>query len=210
MVPEVTLSLAIYDYLPMLIWGAGSYFLIDAIRKDINGVFFYYTLILSLALIWTGGFLKATWKLLIAIADANLILLSDIQFPLMGAGFFLLFISLLPFLLQKKDIQKKSFAIGAFKKFFLPLLVIGSIGSTVCLILIAKRKKALLALIFYSIFLVTSTSMGYIGSRIVATGYKVILIEQTINCSSTLMWALGSFFLWKSLRRVGVIKSPQS
>ena len=37
MVPEVTLSLAIYDYLPMLIWGAGSYFLIDAIKKDMNG-----------------------------------------------------------------------------------------------------------------------------------------------------------------------------
>jgi len=36
-VPEVTLSLAIYDYLPMLIWGAGSYFLIDAIKKDMNG-----------------------------------------------------------------------------------------------------------------------------------------------------------------------------
>ncbi|MCK5188260.1 MAG: hypothetical protein KAR43_14135, partial [Deltaproteobacteria bacterium] len=88
MVPEVTLSLAIYDYLPMLIWGAGSYFLIDAIRKDISGRVSYYTLILSLVLIWTGGFLKATWKLLIAIADANLIFLSDIQFPLMGAGFF--------------------------------------------------------------------------------------------------------------------------
>jgi hypothetical protein len=207
-VPEVTLSLAIYDYLPMLIWGAGSYFLVDAIRKDINAGISYYTLILSLVLIWTGGFLKATWKLLIAIANANLIFLSDIQFPLMGAGFFLLFISLLPFLLQKKDIQKKSFAIGAFQKFFLPLLVIGSIGSTVCLILIAKRKKAFPALIFYAIFLVTSTSMGYIGSQIVATSYKVILIEQTLNCSSTLMWALGSFFLWKSLRRAGIINSP--
>jgi len=206
-VPEVTLSLAVYDYLPMLIWGAGSYFLIDAIRKDINGGVFYYTLILSLGLVWIGGFLKATWKLLIAIADANLILLSDMQFPLMGAGFFLLFISLLAFLLQKKDIQKKNFAIGTFKKLFLPVMVIGSIGSTICLIIIAKRRKALPALVFYSIFLVVSTSMGYIGSRIVATSYKVIFIEQTINCSSTLMWALGSFFLWKNHRASGTFKS---
>jgi hypothetical protein len=141
-VPEVTFSLAVYDYLPMFIWGAGSYFLIDAIKKDINGGFFYYTLILSLGLVWIGGFLKATWKLLIALADANLILLSDMQFPVMGAGFFLLFISLLVFLLQKKDIQKKNFAIVPFKELFLPVMVIGSIGSTLCLIIIAKRKKA--------------------------------------------------------------------
>jgi len=205
--PEVTLSLAIYDYLPILIWVAGSYFLIDAIREDIDGVFFYYILILSLALVCIGGIFKATWKLLIAIADINIILLSDIQFPLMGTGFLLLFISLLSFLLQKKDIHKNSFAIGAFKKFFLPTMVIGSIGSTICLIIIAKRKKAFLALIFYSIFLVVSTSMGYIGSRIVADSYNVIFIEQTINCFSTLLWALGSFFLWKNYRTAGVIKS---
>ena len=207
MLPEVTLSLAIYDYLPILIWVAGSYFLVDAIREDINRVFFYYILILSLVLVCIGGILKATWKLLIAIADINLFLLSDIQFPLMGTGFLLLFISLLSLLLQKKDIQKKKFAIGVFKKSFLPVMVIGSIGSTICLMLIAKRKKAFLALIFYSIFLVVSTSMGYIGSRIVANSYNVILLEQTINCSSTLLWALGSFFLWKNHRTANVIKS---
>ena len=207
MLPEVTLSLAIYDYLPILIWVAGSYFLADAIREDINRVFFYYILILSLVLVCIGGILKATWKLLIAIADINLFLLSDIQFPLMGTGFLLLFISLLSLLLQKKDIQKKKFAIGVFKKSFLPVMVIGSIGSTICLMLIAKRKKAFLALIFYSIFLVVSTSMGYIGSRIVANSYNVILLEQTINCSSTLLWALGSFFLWKNHRTANVIKS---
>jgi len=205
--PEVTLGLALYDYLPILIWIAGSYFLVDAIREDINRIFFYYILILSLALVCSGGILKATWKLLIALADINLFLLSDIQFPLMGTGFFLLFISLLSLLLQKKDIQKKKFAIAVFKKFFLPVMVIGSIGSTICLILIAKRKKAFLASIFYAIFLVVSTSMGYIGSRIVAHSYSVILLEQTINCSSTLLWALGSFFLWKNHRTVDVIKS---
>ena len=172
-----------------------------------NGGFFYYVLILSLVLVWIGGFLKATWKFLIALADINLILLSDIQFPLMGAGFLLLFISLLSFILQKKDIQKKYFAIGALKKFFLPVMVIGSLGSTICLMIIAKRRKALPALIFYSIFLVVSTSMGYIGSRVIATSYKVIFIEQTINCSSTLMWALGSFSLWKNHRASGAFKS---
>jgi len=205
--PEVTLSLALYDYLPILIWVAGSYFLVDAIREDINRVFFYYILILSLALVCSGGILKATWKFLIALADINLLILSDMQFPLMGTGFFLLFISLLTLLLQKKEIQEKKFAIGVFKKFFLPLVVVGSIGSTICLILIAKRKKAFHALIFYSIFLVVSTSMGYIGSRIVANSYNVILLEQTINCSSTLLWALGSFFLWKNHLKADVIKS---
>ena len=206
MLPEVTLSLAIYDYLPILIWVAGSYFLVDAIREDINRVFFYYILILSLALVCIGGILKATWKLLIAIADINLLLLSDVQFPLMGAGFFLLFISLLSFLLQKKDIQKINFAIGGFKKTFLSLMVVGSIGSTICLIVIARRRRVISSLIFYTLFLILSTAMGYIGSRIVADNYKVILFEQTINCSSTLLWALGSFSLWKNHRTSGIIK----
>lgn len=199
---EVTLSLAIYDYLPILIWVAGSYFLIDALREDINGLFFYYILILSLALVCIGGILKATWKLLIAVASINLSFLSDIQFPLMGAGFFLLFVSLLSFLVQKKEIQEEKFAIAVFlKKAALPLMMLGSLGSTICLIIIAKKSGSVSSLIFYTLFLIVSTVMGYFGSRIVADNYKVILLEQSINCSSTLLWALGSYFLWKAHRR---------
>ena len=205
--PEVTLGLALYDYLPILIWIAGSYFLVDALKEDMRRIFFYYLLILSLTLVGIAGFLKATWKLVITIAYRNFILLSDIQFPLMGTGCLLLFISLLSLLLQKKDVQEKGFATVVFKKLFLPLMVVCSIGSTICLKVLAKREKAFLALIFYSIFLMVSTSMGYIGSRIVATSYNVILFEQTINCFSTLMWALGSFFLWKNHRKRGVIPS---
>jgi len=199
--PEVTLSLALYDYLPILIWIAGSFFLIDTLKGGSKGIFFYI-LILSLALVCVGGTLKATWKLLIALTGSNLPLLSDIQFPLMGAGFFLLFLSLLSFLVQHKDIQGEKFAAAVLlKKIFLPLMIVGSVGSTVCLIIVAKRSKAYPSLIFYTLFLIVSTAMGYVGSRITAEHYQMILLEQTINCASTLLWALGSYFLWRAHRR---------
>jgi hypothetical protein len=201
MIPEVTLGLALYDYLPMLVWIAGSYFLIDALRKNFKGVLFFYIFLCSLCLVFAGGLFKATWKLIIATTGNSFSILSDIQFPLMGAGFLLLFISLLSLLVQRKEIEGTQF-IGAvfFKKVFLPLMVVGSIGSTLCLMVIAKKRGAVTSLIFYALFLVVSTAMGYIGSRVIAESYEVIFFEQTVNCFSTLLWAVGSYFLWRGSR----------
>ena len=195
--PEVTAGLAIYDYLPNLIWIAGSYFLINALKAELKKVPLYI-LIISLTLVLIAGTLKATWKLLIAIADANILILSDIQFPLMGTGFFLMFLSLLSLLLKKDEGSRKQLAVAVpFSKIFLPLMILGSFGSTICLIILAKRRKAVMSLTFYVIFLVTSSTMGYIGSKIVTHSYLVVFIEQTLNSCSTLMWTLGSYFLWK-------------
>jgi hypothetical protein len=203
--PEVTVSLALYDYLPNLIWIAGSYFLVNALKDELKKISLYI-LITSLTLVLIAGTLKATWKLLIAAADANILILSDVQFPLMGTGFFFMFLSLLSLLLKKDEAGGKQFAVAIpFSKIFLPLMILGSFGATICLIIIAKRRKAILALIFYVIFLVTSSSMGYIGSKIVTHSYLVVLIEQTLNSSSTLMWALGSYFLWKTHRERGTL-----
>ena len=199
--PEVTVSLALYDYLPNFIWIGGSYFLISSIKDDLKKVPFYL-LIISLALVLIAGTLKATWKLLIAAADTNILILSDVQFPLMGTGFFLLFLILLSLLLKKSAKGEQQFAVAVpFGKVFLPLMIVGSFGSTICLIILAKRRGAALALTFYAIFLITSSSMGYIGSKIVTHSYLVVLIEQTLNSCSTLMWTLGSYFLWKAHRK---------
>ena len=202
MKPEVTIGLALYDYLPILIWSAGSYFLVDALRAELKKVFLFL-LTLSLILVAISGALKATWKLLIAAAGSNIPLLSDIQFPMMGTGFILLFISLLSLFRAKSDAVgvRNLTVLIPFKKIFLPLMVLGSFGSTLCLIIIAKRRKAVLALTCYAVFLITSSTMGYIGSKIVAESYRVVLIEQTLNSTSTLIWALGSYFLWKAHRR---------
>lgn len=199
--PEVTVGLALYDYLPILIWSAGSYFLVDTLRAELKKVFLFL-LTLSLLLVAIAGALKATWKLLISAAGSNILLLSDIQFPMMGTGFILLFISLLSLFRAKSDAVgvRNLTVLIPFKKVFLPLMVLGSFGSTLCLIIIAKRRKAVLALTCYAVFLITSSTMGYIGSKIVAESYRVVLIEQTLNSTSTLIWALGSYFLWKAHR----------
>lgn len=192
--PEVTVGLALYDYLPVLVWIWGSYCLVKTIGREIKKPFFYI-LIISMALVCIGGILKATWKLLIAASNLNIIFLSDAQFPLMGTGFFLMFISLFFYLMQEEKRGEMRFATAISKKFFLPLMVIGSIGSTICLMIIAKKKKVTTASFFYLFFLVVSTAMGYVGARIKAETYYIILLEQTINCFSILLWALGNYFL---------------
>jgi hypothetical protein len=206
MLPEVTLGLAIYDYLPILIWVIGSYFLIDTLRKEFTEVLFYYVLILGLVSVFLAGTLKATWKLLIALNGTNFSILSDVQFPIMGVGFFLLFISLLSLLLHKKKNQEGQIAVAILlKKISLPLMMVGSVFSTICLLIIARRRRAVGSLISFALFLIVSTAMGYVGSLIIADSYKVIFFEQTVNCFSTLLWTMGSYFLWKAPLRTRTV-----
>ncbi len=200
MAPEVSIGNALYDYLPVLVWIWGSYCLINAVRNEIKKIF-HSLLVFSVVLVCIAGTLKATWKLLLA-AGSNIQILSDVQFPLMGTGFLIMFISLLPLLLQKKVNESgKLIAIASLKKVFLPLMVLGGTGSTVCLMIIAKRKKAVAALIFYSIFLVISNSLGYIGSKFHPVTNFDVFLEQTVNCFSTLAWAFGSYFLCKTNKK---------
>jgi len=204
-VPEVSVSLALYDYLPNIIWIFGSYFLVSAVKEEIKKIFLNI-LILGISMIFIGGMLKATWKLAIAATGSNISILNDVQFILMGPGFFLMFISILSVVLGKRgSIAGRAAGIASLNKAFLPLMVLGSLGANICLIILAKRRKATVALILYIASIVMSTSMGYVGAKIVAQSYWVVFLEQTANSSSVLVSALGSYFLWKAGKKLKLI-----
>ena len=197
-VPEVSVSLALYDYLPNIIWIFGSYFLVSAVKNEIKKIFLNI-LIFGISMIFVGGILKATWKLVIAAMGSNISILNDVQFILMGFGFFFMFISVLSVVLGKRENSAGNAAgIASLNKAFLPLMILWSLGTNICLIIIAKRRKATLALILYIASIVMITSMGYVGAKIVAQSYWVVFLEQTANSSSVLISAFGSYFLWKA------------
>jgi len=82
---QYSLALALTDYIPIIFSGVGIWFTAKAIAQhnpSIATLMRWATLFLVL-----GGFCKASWKLLIATADLNLMWLNNALFIFMAPGF---------------------------------------------------------------------------------------------------------------------------
>ncbi|RMF98426.1 MAG: hypothetical protein D6734_00300 [Candidatus Schekmanbacteria bacterium] len=206
--PDVSLGVALYDYLPNIVFVIGIYFVISSIRRDINK-FHYVLILIASVFVFLAGMSKATWKLIIAMADTDIRILGDIQFPLMGIGFFIIFYVLLMVLLKKGGGESSLNAIGiaSSKKIFLPMMILGGLGTTICLILLSLRRKATAAVIFFALDVLMTTSMGYVGSKFNLTSNYAVFLEQTLNVSSRIIWAIGCYFLWKKSKPINASTS---
>ena len=197
--PDVSLGVALYDYLPNIVFIIGIYFIIASIRKEINNGY-YIAMIVASVFVVTAGMLKATWKLLIALLDKDIRILADVQFPLMGIGFLIIFFVLLMVLLKKgggEMTKLNAVGLASSKKIFLPMMILAGLGMTICLILLSIRRKATGATIFFILDILMTFSLGYIGRQFDFTSNYAVFLEQTLNVSSRIIWAIGCYFLWK-------------
>ncbi|MBI5375868.1 MAG: hypothetical protein HZA77_10565 [Candidatus Schekmanbacteria bacterium] len=197
MQPDVSLGVALYDYAPNIVFVFGIYWIIKSLKSELSKSS-TYLIVFASALVIIAGILKATWKLIIALSGSDVRILSDIMFPLMGTGFFLIFIVLLMVVIRKNPEKSfKPLAIASSKKIFLPLMIIGGMGTTICLLIISWRKKARAAFVLFIIELIMTLMLGYVGGKFeVVTNFGVFL-EQTLNLSSRIVWMLGCFYLYK-------------
>jgi hypothetical protein len=83
-----SLSLALFDYLPVLLSVAGLWLLAIAMGEAVPGA--RRPALLAVALVAAGGLSKATWKLTWVVSARDVGLLSDLLFILMAPGFILL------------------------------------------------------------------------------------------------------------------------
>lgn len=202
--PEVSLAVALYDYLPNIVFIFGIYFIIQSIRNEIKKIY-CITMIVGAILVLIAGILKATWKLVIALVDKDVRILSDVQFPLMGTGFFIIFIILVMALLKKGGGKASSLnAVGMVpsQKLFLTMMILGGAGMTICLIILSWKRKATAAVIFFILDFVMTSSLGYVGSNFDFTTNYGVFLEQTFNVSSRIIWAIGCYFLWEKSKSI--------
>ena len=187
-----SLLMAVTDYIPVILFFIGSFFFGSFVRRN-SGIFMFIIFVVGISIANFAGFVKATWKLLLATGGPNILWMDDFQFLFLGIGFVLVFISVLSIVLKtrKKTNLKSAAAIGAISVkgtslfyYLLSLVVISTIGYLSCLIIMSRRLKVHLSVVLYIFYAVVSILMGGLSG---SGEYEIAhWIAQFINTLGTL------------------------
>jgi hypothetical protein len=198
MVNDYTLALSFFDFVPNIAFFIGALFLNRWVR--IKGT--KLTILMMLCgsiLVFSGGLLKAIWKLLYTLDLGDYVLMSESQFVLLAPGFILMLNSALG-MVEKK--QTKALAsMATWKIPFLALMTIGSLGLHATLIFIASHKRSWLAVISFLVSILCMLSMA--GMASMEQSIRQQWIEQGVNSLGQVGFAAGSYLLYVSSRLIG-------
>ena len=89
---DFTLSLALFDFLPVLFTGLAVYWI--ACMAQVGDREYAYWPLLGAGLVFAAGALKATWKLTITVTQQDINWMANALFVLMAPGFVLLLVGL--------------------------------------------------------------------------------------------------------------------
>ena len=156
-----TVPMALTDYIPVVLFGISALLLCrDLKNKMTKGVF--ATLELGAVIAFLAGFLKATYKLLIATGVGEIAFLNDSFLPLQSSGLLLTGLALVLML----ALRKRSAAIMApMTMGFISMMVLGLGGMCASLSAVSvKMKKKILIPVFILCFF-CYMGMGYLASK---------------------------------------------
>ena len=164
---EFSVSMALMDFIPVLLFGAASVILMrDLYNKMSKGAFALFAA--GAIDVTCAGALKALYKLLYAAGVCDFTPLSDMFFPVQSIGFLLAGIGMIAMLCHR---QKESGALAVAPVVFKGTLIfvsfmilgIGMINASLC-VLAKKIKKPGLIVLFVLAFL-CMLGMGYLSTR---------------------------------------------
>ncbi|RMF45704.1 MAG: hypothetical protein D6755_07645 [Anaerolineae bacterium] len=192
---QYPLALSLMDFLPPLFFLAGAGFLVRLARLERAGGSIRL-LIAGGTLVFLGGFLKAIWKLLVALQIADIRVLAEQQFVLLAPGFLLMFIGVLH-LVQRREAPSGVTAMAAWKIPFLAVMTISSIGMNGILTWHAFQRRQRLA---GWMFIVTVLCLfGMAGMSSAPQTIALQWIEESINLLAQAAF-LGGCYLLQSQR----------
>ena len=195
-----SLGLVLLDFVPNLAFLVGAYFLVRWVKLTSSRLS-VVAMIAGSALVFLGGTLKATWKLLYTLGIGDFWLLSELQFILLAPGFLTMLASVLLVLKQERKSWKPgSLAMAPWKIPLLGTMTLSSLGLQGILSYIAFRRKAYLAATIY-IFAI----LCMLGLAGLAGGEQTIArqwIEESINATGQIAFALGSYLLYSRAEMV--------
>jgi len=185
-----SLLMALTDYIPVILFLIGSFYLGSIVHRKAS-TFVFIMFVIGISISHFAGFAKATWKLLLATSGTNIAWLDDFQFLFLGIGIFLVFVSILTIVIKQTKKSKRTLApalltIKGTSAFYylLTLVVLSTIGYLSCLIILSRKVKCHISVIFYIIYGVISILMGALSG---SGEYEIVnWIAQSINTIGTL------------------------
>ncbi len=197
--------MAIYDYVPVVLFCLGGFYLIRDLYNKMYKIVFS---LLSMGIFTVGsaGFFKATWKLLYNARICDFEALNKCFFPMQTLGFFYMALAMLIFSLSgfKRDLRERVncstamilslIIISSVPKYTssMPFVIIMSISVLVLDIVLARisllNKKPISAVLCVISFILIM-GMGYLSTKDFEQAYMNWL-AQSVNTIGQ-----GSFFL---------------
>lgn len=197
---ELTVFMALIDFLPVIFFGIGSIYLlrIGYLRLSPG---FYTAMAGGAILCFVGGFYKAFSKLLHAIFMYQIDALESIQFILMAPGFFLLFIGAIALLKDRDHYSGKLLSVApvmlAWKIPFLILMILFNTGFLIVMGAYALKNRLFLVASLYLLSMLTMYGMGYMST--IPSTTTMNWIEQSVNMFVQLSAMTGHILLYYGL-----------
>lgn len=190
------LLMAIMDFIPPLAFGLGLFFLHRTVYR-LDGRPSARLIALGGGLVFTGGFLKACWKLLLALRVADVRLLSEQQFILLAPGFLLLWLGTLS-MTRSASHGPSLVAIAPWKIPFLALMTLGSLGTHITLSVVSFKRNTPMAGALFIVAVVCMLAMSGMarGEQRIALQF----FEQSVNLLGQGAFAGGCVLLEHTTR----------
>ena len=162
---DFSVSMALVDYIPVIMFGIASLILIQSFTEKMNKA---QMAMFSCGVInvFLAGFLKATYKLLYAANICDFEALSNMFFPVQSIGFLLAGIAMIWYVFQNKKMYLLSVPpvfSGTF--LFVGFMCGGLLLLDISLCVIAKRMKKTWLMVLFILSFVCSLCMGYLSSK---------------------------------------------
>lgn len=196
------ISLAIFDFIPPLAFLAGAFFLVRigllCRGKSAGGMVMAGTL-----LVFLGGFLTATWKLLYTTGTADIQWMRQSQFVFSAFGFLGMFVAVIYMVRghMKNKTAGAILSIAAWKLPFLLVMTVSSLGAEGILTYLAFRRKANLAAIGFVIGVLGILAMGALASA--EQTLTMQWVEESVNAVGQLGFMTGSILLYRNFKATG-------
>ena len=160
----ITVTMAIVDFIPVVLFFIAAVVLQNDLYVKLSKT--KYTLLSAGSLmVFIGGTLKATWKILYALNICDYQALDISFFPFQGIGFLLVFLSLTG--ICSKKFNKLYSVVPAFTSNmpFVILQVIGCAGTQFMLMGKSLQMKKKSAFVMYIIAFIFMLDMGYLSAK---------------------------------------------
>jgi hypothetical protein len=190
---DFSVGMALFDYIPVLFFAIGAIILIGDLYNKMSKLVF--TIFASgVVNVMLAGFLKATWKLLVASGIDGFDKLDAMFFPLQTVGFLFAGVAIVMMLAGKKKAHL------AMEPLTL-ICIIGMVGGLACLdaglCVLAKKLKKPVAIVIFAVSFVCCLGMGYLSSKDF-TEASMNWIAEFVNFFGQGLFLLGAWMLHKA------------
>ena len=160
----ITVTMAIVDFIPVVLFFIAAVILQNDLYTKLSKT--KYTLLSAGSLmIFVGGTLKATWKILYALNICDYQALDISFFPFQGIGFLLVFLSLTGICSKKFNKLYSVVPVFTSNMPFVILQVIGCAGTQFMLMGKSLQMKKNSAFVMYIIAFIFMLGMGYLSAK---------------------------------------------